>query len=379
MKFSVTKDNLSAGLSRVMSAVSTKPMLPILSNVLLEAQNGQLCITAFDTEMRIKTAVTALVEVEGAITIQAKKFNEVVRSLPNGDISIQADDANPETVNLSCQKSKYKLRGMKSDTFPAAEPFSEEWGFSIGGKELVDALVKVAYARSEDESREALSGVLFSIRGGMRTVAATDGRRLALVEKAIDSAPAEGDAPADKLPTKDGEFILPSKVVYELIGSLDQSKSVMVHLMQSMAVFETGETTVMSKLVDKSYPNYRSVIPVQFKNQVSIPRALFADVLKRISTMTSDAENSNAVKFEINEKTMVISASSMEFGDANEEIDVELTGEPVTISFNPAFLVDPIKNLKCDKFVLNYNDGVTPVEITGDTGFIYIIMPMRNL
>ena len=374
MKFTVTTENLLEGLRHVMNAVSGKPVIPILNNILFEARNDQLTLTTYDTEMRIKTAVSALVEEEGAVTIQAKKFNEIISRLPAGDVNFACENDAPDNIRLSCGNAKYTLRGVPAADFPAADPFVEDWAFAIGGKELIDGLVKVVYARSDDETRKALNGILFSLRAGVRTIAATDGRRLALVESPI--ATAEG-AEAPALP--DGEFIMPYKVVAELIKSLDQSKTVMVHLTKAMAVFETGSTTIMSKLVEQTYPNYRSVIPASFHHEVVIPRALFLDVLKRISPVIfSSGDNAGSVKLDIVEGNMTISASSSEFGDASENIAIELKGEPISISFNPNYLADPIKSLACNEFILKFNDAVTPVELTGDTGFIYILMPMRS-
>ena len=375
MKFTVTTENLLEGLRHVMSAISSKPVIPILSNILVEAKNDQLTLTTYDTEMRIKTAVAALVEEEGSVTIQAKKFNEIIGRLPSGDVNFACDNAAPDAIKLACGNAKYTLHGIPAADYPAADPFVEDWAFTIGGKDLIDALVKVVYARSDDESRKALNGILFSLRSGIRTVAATDGRRLALVEAPVVAAAEGEEAPA----VRDGEFIMPYKVVAELIKSLDQSKVVTVHLTKAMAVFETGATTIMSKLVEQTYPNYRSVIPVSFHHEVAIPRALFLDVLKRISPVIFDSgDNAGAVKLEITEGNLTLSAASSEVGEASETIGVALKGEPITISFNPTYLSDPIKALGCSEFVLKFNDAVTPVELTGDTGFIYILMPMRS-
>ena len=374
MNFTVTTENLLAGLNRVKNAVSTKPVIPILNNILMDAKGDQLVLTAYDTELRIQTTVPAMVTEEGSITLQAKKFCELVGALPAADVVISNTDDEPEAVKIACKRIKYKMHGISAEAFPEAEAFLEDWCFSIDGKELVDSLSKVDYARSEEESRKALSGVLFSIRSGMRTVAATDGRRLALVEKSID-ANADGTA----APTRDGEFILPVKVVKELKRSIDQSKPVTIHLTNSMAVFEAGSTSIMSKLVEQSYPNYRSAIPVNFANTVTIPRVAFADSLKRVRIMIAESgDNSGIIKLDIADNQLTFSAMSAEYGDAAEPIDVEMSGEPISIAFNPQFLADPIAALDCEQFVLKYNDALTSALITGDPGFIYILMPMRG-
>lgn len=382
MNFTVNTEKLLGGIRRVMSAVSSKSLNAMLTNILLEADGDQVFMTAYDMELRIKTVVPASVLQRGAIAVPAGMFKEIVSALPMGDMLFETTEENSEDIRIVCQKANYKMHGQNADGFPAAEPFAEDWSFGIGGKELVDCLCKTVYARSEDESRAALNGILVSIHQGMRTIAASDGRRLSLVERTLDApAPAEGEeAPAQDAtaPTKEGEFILPSKVVMELIHAVDQSKVVNVHLTKTMAVFEIGESTITSKLVDKNFPNYRSVIPVNFRNSVLVPRALFADVLKRVSIMINKDEGGSSLLLSIADNVMTISASSQALGEATETIDVELKGEPIEISFNPQYLSDPLKTLACDKFELKYNDGATPVEMTGDQGFIYILMPMRG-
>jgi len=378
MKFIVTSDNLCAGLRRVMNTIASKPVTPVLANVLLEAKDGQLTITGSDNEMRISTAIVAMVMDDGAITLQAKKFNEIVGALPTGDVTIESAEDEAVTVLLSCQKSKFRIHGLDAAEYPEMEPFAEEWGFSIGGKELVDSLVRVCYARSDDENRKSLNGVMLSIRSGIRTFAASDGRRLALVENNLESGSDEGGGGAAAgTGDRDGEIILPYKAVCELIRSVDQSKAVVIHLTQSMVVFENYVTTIRTKLVSGAYPNYRSVIPMNFAKDVVIPRALFLDVLKRISMVSSNVDGSSSVNLDISNGQIQLSASSSEYGEGSETIDAIYDGEPLKICFNPQFLQDPLKALSCDQFKMRLNDNNTPVELTGDAGFIYILMPMH--
>ena len=360
MNFTANTERFLGGIRRVMNAVSSKSLNAILTNILVEARDETLFLTAYDMELRIRTALPATVLQPGAIAVPAKKFADIIGALPVGDLVFETKLDNPDDIVLTCHKARYEMHGHNADGFPAPEPFAEDWSLVIGGKELVDCLCKTEFARSEDESRQALNGVLVSIRGGMRTIAATDGG---------EASPA---------PTKEGEFILPRKTVIELIRSVDQSKTVTIRLTHTTAVFENGDTIMTSRLVDKTYPNYRSVIPVNFRNSVLVPRTLFADVVKRVKTMASDSDGGASILLSIKESTMTISASSQEYGNAQDEIAVELHGDPIDIAFNPQYLSDPLKTLSCDKFELKYNDGVTPVEMTGDQGFIYILMPMRS-
>lgn len=385
MKFVVNAEKFQSAVRRVMSGVSAKALNAMLNNILIEAEGDTVHLTTYDMEIRIRTAVPAVVEETGRTAIPAKKFNEVVSVLPMGDLRFEivtiGSEENGQKARVQCQKSRYDLNVQNADGFPVAEPFVEDWSFGVGGKDLVDCLCKTFYARSNDESRAALNGVLVSWQGGIRTIAASDGRRLALVETQAevpaDAGETGGAAPA-AMPACEGSFILPSKVVGELIRSVDQSRSVVVHMSQNMALFELGDTVVTSKLVDKTYPNFRSVIPTKFDSVVNIPRSLFADVLNRIRKVVSENEDGSSIKLTIDKDVMKISASSQEYGAAEEFVDVQLEGNPMEIDFNPQYLSDPLKSLYCDFFQMKFNDKTTPVEITGDPGFIYILMPMRS-
>ena len=368
MKITVTTENLLSGLRRVMNIISSNLANPIMNNFLLEADNDKLVITGVDMEMRNNTDVQALVFIPGRITLPGKKFFQIISALPSGDINLETNDDDPELVLLSCQKSSYKIYGLSASGYPETEEFVEDWSFSMPVKELVSALSKVSYARSEDEARVALNGILLSVRAGMLTVAATDGRRLALVEKVL---------PEGSNPGREGDVIIPYKTVVELMKSLSLSQTVKINLTSSTAVFETPDTSIVTKLSDGVYPNYRSVIPDNFSQKVAMPRVEFSDVLNRVSLVLSNS--SSAINFDIASSEMVVWAKSREYGEAREPLDVSLDGEPISIAFNPEYFLEPLKYLECDQLIMKFNDNSTPVALCGDEGFLYILMPMRNV
>jgi DNA polymerase-3 subunit beta len=230
---------------------------------------------------------------------------------------------------------------------------------------LRKAFTKVSFASSVEENRHVLNGTLLSIRGGIMTVVATDGRRLALIEHPLD----ENSVP-------DGDVILPPKVVGELEKTLEGDQKITVRLSDSKVAFEMPDTHITSKLVEGTYPNYRQVIPENFTQSVSIPRLVFADALARVSMVVS--ESSAAVKLELNNTEMVISAFSNEFGEAKEPLDVSYEGAPLDISFNPVFFSDPLRRLECDQLIMQFNDEFSPIAMSGDEGFMYVVMPMRG-
>lgn len=367
MKLTLTTENLLFGLRRVMTVIGNNAANPIMNNFLLEAEDNKLYVTGVDNEIRTRTETPALVFAPGKITLPGKKFYQIASALPAGDVSLETTEEDDEVVSLSCQKAFYKIRGLNAAGYPEMDSFIEEWSFSMPAKELVSALTKVFYARSDDESRKVLHGVLLSVRAGMLTVAATDGRRLALVEKVISGQ-------VDEI--KDSDIILPYKTVSELIKSLDTSKDVKISLSAAVAVFETRSTTITSKLAEGAYPNYRSVIPDHFDRKVAMSRAAFADVLNRIALVVN--ESSGSINLDLSTAQITVWGKSVEYGEARESIEVSYDGDAMNIAFNPEFFMEPLKYLECDQVVMKFNDNFSPVAVCGDEGFLYILMPMRT-
>jgi len=366
MNFSVTSKNLSIGLQRVINAITNKPVIPIYNNILLEAINNTLIIVATDGEVRIQTKIAAITLEPGKITVQAKKFDDIVKSLAMGDVCFKTNAEKPQEIIMACNKIKYILYGLSADEYPETIDFQEDWFITMPSHDLISSLSKVAYAHCEDENRKALNGILFSIRSGLLTIAATDGRRLALVETALHDG-------AENIP--DNDIILPYKAVDELRKSLDKQEKVKIRFMSSAALFETKDTSIMTKLKDETYPNYRQVIPESFTQKVAIPREIFSSVLNRVSKVISG--DSGSVTFDITASKMEVSAKSMEYGEASEPIEVSLEGENIKIAFNPDYFLDPLKTLECDQLFLEFNDSLSPCALSGDEGFLYILMPMN--
>lgn len=363
MKATVSQELLSAGLRRVLNIVSTRTTLPALNNVLVECEEGSIVLTTTDLEVCIRTTLEANVSETGATTLPAKKFAQIIGSLPAGEICLETDDN--QLTAISCLKSFFRIVGLADKEFPRDSEFSEEWGFTLPADEFKKSLAKVSYASSTDETRHVLNGILLSLRSGVLTMAATDGRRLALVERTLEG---------ESLP--DGDVILPPKVVAELERTMPSGGDVIVKLSESRAAFSFGATFITSKLVEGTYPNYRQVIPPEFSQSIGIPRDTFAAVLNRVSMVVT--ESSSSVHLRLESGVVTISATSNEFGEAKEPVDVSYEGDLFEIAFNPVFFSDPLRHLECDELLMQFNDEYSPVSIAGDEGFLCVVMPMRG-
>ncbi len=362
MKTTVSRDALNAVIRHVLNAVNSKATIPVLSNILLEADEEGLTLAATDLEVYVKCRLDGVTERPGVTTLPAKKFAQIIGALPSGEVQLSTDEH--QQTEITGGKAFFRMVGMPADEFPREEMAEGSWVFSMPAGQLRRTLAKVAYSASIDETRHVLNGTLFSIRSGMLTAVCTDGRRLALIERAIG-----GEAPADC------DVILPPKVVDELVKVMDGDEEVIINLSESRASFSHRDTLIISKLVEGSYPNYRQVIPGHFNESAVLPRETFATVLSRVRMVISDSTASVTVK--LDKATATLSASSSEVGEGSEPFDISYDGPELIIAFNPDFLMEPLRQLEADQVVLQFNDQFSPMTISGDPGFLYVIMPMR--
>jgi len=364
MKLNIKKSDLLDGLQKVSSIIGTKSTLPVLSNVLLNAQAENLTLTTTDLEVRITIKIETSVEAEGVTTLPAKTFLSIIRSLPGDVVALESDDTHHMAV--SAGKSFYKLLGLPPDDFPLPVEFTAVRSFSIKQSELARTLERISYAASTDDSRKSLSGILFSLKENAFTVVATDGKRLALVERVVDS-----------FTGTDGQSILPSKGAFEIqrvfTGSDDDA---LVELGDNQILITAGGTILSSKLVEGNYPDYRKVIPTSFTRKIELPSDEFSAALQRMSIVVS--ESSAYVKLKFADNQIEMKAASTEFGEGMESVAIEYIGPEIAVSFNPLYVLAPFKHLGADKVVLQMNDGYNPVALSCGDGFLYVIMPMRS-
>ncbi len=362
MKFSVSKEKLLSGLQTVQNVVSTRTTLPILSNVLLQARDGQLRLTTSDLDVGITGATEAQVESEGATTLPARRLATIVKELPASDIHIDVDAKN--IASIRCGQSFFKIMGLPEEEFPPLPQFAEAKTFTIPQQQLRDALKKTSYAISTDETRYVLNGILFSFKDGKLTMVATDGRRLALVDIELEY-PKENEV----------EIIVPTKCVTELGRMLGDDGDVKMSVAENQVAFEVGSTLLISKLIEGNYPNYRQVIPQETKERVALERDLFLTAVHRVSLLSS--EKSNSVKLVFSKNNVEIVANTPDIGEARESLPISYKGRDFSIAFNPEFLMAPLRNLTNDEVFLDLIDEMSPGVIKIQTPFLYVLMPMR--
>ncbi|MEI6051601.1 MAG: DNA polymerase III subunit beta [Opitutaceae bacterium] len=372
MKFKINRDHFANGLAQVLNVVGSKATMPILSNVLIEAEKDQISLSTTNLDLGIRCKIKAEVKETGSVTLPVKRLATIVRELPSVDVTF--DGAPNHQVKLTSGGSTFKIMGIGKEEFPPLPEFGDEKAYTLEQSELIGMLRSVSYAQSTDETRYILNGVYFNFRDEKLTLVATDGRRLALIAK-------EMEVPA----TSAGAIILPAKTVSELNRLLDKGSKVKINFNERRAAFQiaTDKDTsglidnvyLYSKVVEGNYPNYQQVVPKETHQRIKLERELLLQCVHRAQLVCS--EKSNSVKIKITSNLLEIFAASSDFGEAHESMAIGYSGPDLQVAFNPAFLMDPLKALTKDEVFFEVKDEVSPGVFKTLESFICVIMPVR--
>jgi DNA polymerase-3 subunit beta len=372
MKFKINRDHFANGLAQVLNVVGSKATMPILSNVLIEAEKDQISLTTTNLDLGIRCKIKAEVKETGSVTLPVKRLATIVRELPNVDVTV---DASPNhQVKLASGGSNFRIMGIGKEEFPPLPEFGDEKSYTFEQSELTAMLKSVAYAQSSDETRYILNGVYFNFKDEKLTLVATDGRRLALISK-------EMEVPAASA----GAIILPAKTVNELLRLLDKGEKLKINFNDRRAAFQiaTGKDGsglvdsiyLYSKVVEGNYPNYQQVIPKETHQRIKLERELLLQCVHRAALVCS--EKSNSVKIKLTSNLLEITAQSPDFGEAHESMAIGYSGPDLQVAFNPGFLIDPLRALSKDEVFFEVKDEVSPGVFKTLENFICVIMPVR--
>ncbi|PIQ89192.1 MAG: DNA polymerase III subunit beta [Candidatus Omnitrophica bacterium CG11_big_fil_rev_8_21_14_0_20_42_13] len=368
MKIRILKDDLLENLQIVQNIVNPKNTLPILSNILLDAQNNNLKMNTTDLDIGILVNVPAEVFEAGSITIPARKMFEIIRDLPSGAIDLTVRKNN--MVIIESHKCQFKIMGLPKDEFPKIPSFEDKKAVKIEQKIFKEMLNLTYFAVSRDETRYILNGVLIEIKQNKLKLITTDGRRLAVVEKELSSHV-----------NQEIKIIIPTKTIQELIRNLKDEDVVSIILGLNQVMFDLSggaqgnqRVLIISRLIEGEFPNYQQVIPQPVDNKITINREEFLSALKRANLLsTTDYQ---AVKLEVFKNKMVVSKSTPDIGESKEEVGIGYAGKEMVVGFNPVYLIDVLKNIKNDDIILELADSEKPGVLRQD-GYVYVVLPMR--
>lgn len=363
MKINIDKDQLLKTLQVVQSAINPRTALPILSNILINTEQGAARLTGTDLDMGISSKTTANIELAGAITIPAKKFADIVKELPDGNLVITAKKNN--LVTIESGKIVFKIMGLPREEFPKLPEFSNTPSLSIAQNTLKTMLNMTSFAMSRDDTRYILNGTLFLIKEDSITLVATDGRRLSLIKKEL------------KIPKAlTARFIVPTKAVNELLRSLEDAPSeVKITYTKNQILFDLGQTTIVSRLIEGEYPNYEQVIPKEAKEKLTINKEQLLLATRRASLLTT--QDSLGIKLDVFKDKIVVSKNTPDIGESKEELDAQYNGSQLTIGFNPAYLIDVLKNINIETVAIELMGPDRPGVIRLGEEFVYVLLPMQ--
>ncbi|QYM79011.1 DNA polymerase III subunit beta [Horticoccus luteus] len=372
MKFKINRDHFANGLAQVLNVVGSKATMPILSNVLIEAEKDQISLTTTNLDLGIRCRIKAEVKESGSVTLPVKRLATIVRELPNVDVTL---DASPNhQVKLTSGGSNFRIMGIGKEEFPPLPETGDEKACSLEQTELLTMLRSVSYAQSSDETRYILNGVYFNFRDGKLSLVATDGRRLAVTAKEMD------------IPTENaGAIILPAKTVGELSRLLEKGEKVQISFTERKCSFQIAtdkdssglvdNVYLYSKVVEGNYPNYQQVIPKETHQRIKLERELFQQCVHRAALVCS--EKANSVKIKLSTNLLEITAQSPDFGEAHESMAIGYSGPELQVAFNPQFLMDPLRALTKDEVYFEVKDEVSPGVFKTLENFVCVIMPVR--
>ena len=373
MKLVIDKADLQRGLARIQAIVEKSNSMPILANVLLDASadDDRLELAATDLEVGIRSRHGAKVEESGGVTVSARKLYDIVRELPDEAVTLQAT-ANAY-LEIHCGRARFSLAGAAAEEYPSLPEFAPDKLVTLPSAVLADMIDRTMYAASVDETRYNLNGVFFEVDSDAEEhklrMVATDGHRMALVERAT-SAAIEGLASG---------VIIPRKGLGELKRLVDEEESEDIELSfeGNSGLARSGDVTLVMRLIEGEFPNYQQVIPTEITNYLVVPTEPLVRVLRRVALLS--AERSRAVRLELSEGQMTISSQNPDLGEAQEELDVDYTGAEIAIGFNARYLQDALGAVGSKEVRLGFRDQNYQVQIqpADDADSLSVVMPMR--
>ncbi|MBD3380199.1 MAG: DNA polymerase III subunit beta [Candidatus Omnitrophica bacterium] len=364
MEIRVSKEDLVNGIQTVQNAVSQKSSLPILSNVLLESEKGTLKLTATDLDIGICSTIPVEVLQEGAITVPARKFFDIVKALPEGnDVELSMKKNN--FVTIKSGKANFKIIGLPKEEFPQLPLFEDKESVTVAQGVLKNILNLTDFAISRDDTRYVLNGILMAVKGDKLSVVATDGRRLAIASSTLP----------EKILT-DRKAIIPTKAVQEVKRMLQDEGEVQVKFSENQVLFSFSDSFILSRLIEGEYPNYNKVIPERSSKEIKVSRDEFLSATRRANIFTD--QDSMAIKLSVKKTRMMISKNTPYLGEAKEEIPVVYTGnDELEIGFNPRYLIDVLKSLDDEEVTFEVKDPGKPGVFRRGEDYIYVVLPMQ--
>src|SRR5580704_7797554 len=370
MEITISKFELLRELTATQGVVERKTTIPILSNYLFEAAGDKLSLTATDLDLSLRTACNAKVKKEGSCTIPARKLYDYVKLLPDAEITIKLLENH--WVSIRCGRSNTKMVGMAKSNFPSLPVFPTAGVVKISAPVLRAMIAKTGFAIANEESRYTLNGALMVLKPESITMVATDGHRLAHIERG-----------GEKFEGISGELktLIPKKAMDELKSLLDSTDAESIEFAkdESTLFFRIGQRLLTSRQLTGQFPNFEAVLPKDNNKSISVHGEELSAAISRVAQFAD--ERSRAVRLKVEKGELKLSASSTETGESEDSMEIDYNGDVIQIGFNAQYLLDFLKAVGAGDVKLELKDAQSAGQLrpadSEDYKYRYIVMPMR--
>lgn len=371
MKFTIRKSDITDILSKVQGITNRKSNLAITANILIKSNDTGISFIATDLETGFEGNYPADIEIPGQITINARKFFEIVQNFPNDDINIE--ETKKQWIKISCDNVKYNIVGLNPEDFPDISILEDVEFTDIDSdkfKKMIERTIVINPA--SDEKRAHITGVYLEslIEDNNKTVrmVSTDGRRLSKVEYI-----SEGDLKF----VENKSIIIPKKGLSEASKLLDSDGIIKIGTKDNYFILKKDHETIVIGLLEGDFPDFKEIVKKNNENEITIDKRVFLMLLKRMSILST--ENYNGVIFNFNTGNLQVTATNPDIGESKEDFKIDYKGDPIEVAFNPKYFIDTINSITEDNIILNIKDKKHPcyIEGTDDKSFLSIIMPMK--
>jgi DNA polymerase-3 subunit beta len=368
MRITISREKLQESLGAVVSSVPTKSTLPVLANVLLETTDHGLRISATDLDIAVSVEAPADVDVIGAITVPARKLHEIARELPAAPVKLHT--VGEQRLNVECSQSKFRLLGLPKDEFPAFPAVVFGNRGSVASTDLHRLISHTSFAVSVEESRPILNGVLWEFGQSLQRMVATNGHRLAKFELPFPQASG----------TQLEQYILPPKALEQVRKLFPEGEEVQLGHAENHLGFQSPVATVLTRLIEGPYPNYDQVIPRDNDRYAIVNRANLTSALRRMAIVASD--QTHRVRLAFNTAILRFSVQTPDLGEAQDEISVEYSGDPLEIGFNGMYLLETLRYMPTDDVKVTFKNPeraatIEPANWADTAKYLCLVMPLR--
>lgn len=366
MKFTCDRSILLKEISIAQEIISSKSTISILSNIYLEAENDTLTIKATDVKVNFQTQVPVSVLANGATTVYGDKFLGILTSIPDGELEFEQNNAKI-TIKPTSRKIKFQLKSIGSDKYPEFPVASGSTQFEMPIKDFKDMIQQTVFAVSDDETRYFMNGVLFEKNENKLVMVATDGRRLAYINK---------DAPENIQDFQ--KIIIPPKILNVIMKRAGDEGPVSISISDKTVFIKFGSYNLSSVLIEGEFPNYQRVIPEQQNYSFKVNRVEMLDALKRVALLVE--QKSRRIYIGLAPGMLSVSSEEGEIGTANEEILCQYDGEPLSMALNYRYIEEPFKIMTDDEIQIFFTESAKAITIKPipEKDFFHIVMPMQT-